>query len=270
MELVMNDVVSNMSRDKLLALGTLLKLYDPKKPNKNDSFQKLDDKTMVDDICREISTAGGHTIANICRKGKGVSYREIVQDVAVHLKVEFTAEDNIKKIEEKIARQVLCKFIAHLDPNQKTTIEKNLEQVAKDNGVSFVKEGGVLAALTAAQLSGFGIYLAASTMVGATSGLLGIVLPFSFYTSMSAVLSVLIGPLGWTALGLATVYKAGKPNMQKLLPVVLFIAAERNAPIKPVRTNKFLKKSILIITLGLVMLVSIVKLMSILIPALWP
>lgn len=80
-----------------------------------------------------------------------------------------------------------------------------------------------------AQLSGFGVDLAASAIVGAITGWLGITLSFGFYTAMSSTISVLIGPVGWASLGLAAIYKAGSPNMKKLLPAVLFVAAERQA-----------------------------------------
>ena len=94
----------------------------------------------------------------------------------------------------------------------------------------FKGQGGVLAALAAAQLSGFGVYLAASTAVGAITGILGIALPFPFYVGMAKAIAVIIGPIGWAALGIAAFYKLGSPNMKKLLPAVLFIAAERNSP----------------------------------------
>ena len=38
----------------------------------------------------------------------------------------------------------------------------------------------------------------ASTVVGGLTSILGITLPFVFYTSMSTVLSVITGPIGWT------------------------------------------------------------------------
>ncbi len=38
----------------------------------------------------------------------------------------------------------------------------------------------------------------ASTVVGGLTSILGITLPFAFYTSMSTVLAVVTGPIGWT------------------------------------------------------------------------
>jgi hypothetical protein len=50
--------------------------------------------------------------------------------------------------------------------------------------------------LGAAQLSGFGAYLLASNTIGAFTSLVGVSLPFAFYTGMSLVISVVIGHAG--------------------------------------------------------------------------
>ena len=59
---------------------------------------------------------------------------------------------------------------------------------------------GTSAGLVAANLSGFGLYTAASTSLGAVAGAAGVTLPFVVYTTMSSVLAVLTGPVGWAAL----------------------------------------------------------------------
>jgi hypothetical protein len=50
--------------------------------------------------------------------------------------------------------------------------------------------------LGAAQLSGFGVYLLASSTIGAFTSLVGVTLSFAFYTGMSSVISVVIGLVG--------------------------------------------------------------------------
>jgi uncharacterized protein YaaW (UPF0174 family) len=240
----MENVVPTMSRDKLLALASIVGLHDTNKPDDstfghklaatgsdNDvAFSMLSTDRMVSEILREISTAGGHTLANLARKGKGVEYREIVWDLARQVRAELSPIDTIASAEGKIAAQVLRTLLENLTPEQRAELADNLERIAREHGKSFAAQGGTLAAITAAQLSGFGVYLAASTAVGAITGFLGVTLPFAFYAAMSKVIAVLIGPPAWAALSLAAVYKAGSPNMKKLVPAVLFIAAERNCP----------------------------------------
>lgn len=240
----MDAVIGNMSREKLLGLASILKLHDSGDPGSvtrtharaaegksaEEPFRDLQMPEMRREIKKEISTAGGHTIANLFRGGKGVPYREIVWDVASHVKVKLSPVDTIATAEGKIAAKQLKIILEKLTEEQRRELAENLEREAKKHGKSFTKEGGALAALTAAQLSGFGVYLAASTIVGAITSFLGFTLPFAFYTTMSSVISVVIGPIGWAGLGIAAVYKVGSPNVKKLLPAVLFIAAERNAP----------------------------------------
>jgi hypothetical protein len=83
------------------------------------------------------------------------------------------------------------------------------------------------AGLAAAQLSGFGVYMAGSTLLGTLNSALGLGLGFGAFTGLSQVIAVVIGPIGWVALGLYTIKKLGGPNYKKLLPIVLLIASER-------------------------------------------
>jgi hypothetical protein len=84
--------------------------------------------------------------------------------------------------------------------------------------------GGVVVA----NLAGFGFYVAASSVLGALSSAAGIVLPFAVYTGMSSALALLIGPVGWGAIAVWTLFKVGAPNYRRTLPGVVAIAAARS------------------------------------------
>ncbi len=58
-----------------------------------------------------------------------------------------------------------------------------------------------LAALSAAQSSGFGIYMGATTALGLASHAVGVTLPFAVYTGMTSTIAFLIGPVGFLAAG---------------------------------------------------------------------
>ncbi len=83
--------------------------------------------------------------------------------------------------------------------------------------------------LTAAQLSGFGVYLLASTTLGAITGAIGITLPFAVYTAMSSAIAVIIGPVGWIGAGLFAVWQLTGANYKKLIPAILFVCALRQS-----------------------------------------
>ena len=88
---------------------------------------------------------------------------------------------------EKLSQEEKDKIIEELG---KAGLDKN--QIASVSGIG---------ALGAAQLSGFGIYMLASSTVGAITSLLGITLPFALYTGMSSAISFVIGPVGFLVMG---------------------------------------------------------------------
>lgn len=81
----------------------------------------------------------------------------------------------------------------------------------EESGLSKDQIGSVLALTTivSAQASGFGIYILASTTLGAISSLFGIALPFAVYAGMSSLISTLIGPVGFLLVGIL-LYRAFK------------------------------------------------------------
>ncbi len=67
--------------------------------------------------------------------------------------------------------------------------------------------------------------------MGAVNGAVGLGLGFGAFTGLSFVIAAVIGPLGWGGLGVSVAAKVGTrmtgPNYRKLLPVVIYIAAQR-------------------------------------------
>jgi hypothetical protein len=86
-------------------------------------------------------------------------------------------------------------------------VETDLERLAKANGLSNVGKGAALLAL--GNLGGFATYTVMSTVLSAVS--LG-TLSFGTYALASSVLSVLLGPVGWLALGAYAAQKLGSPD----------------------------------------------------------
>lgn len=82
-----------------------------------------------------------------------------------------------------------------------------------------------LAALGAAQASGFGVYLAATTALGFATHAVGVTLPFAVYTGMTSTIAFLIGPAGFLAAGLWGTWKLTGPNWKRLIPAILYVAA---------------------------------------------
>ncbi|MBC8145465.1 MAG: hypothetical protein H7X80_07755, partial [bacterium] len=65
-----------------------------------------DHRAYVDEIVYEITSFGGHTLANMAR-GHGVAYADMVNDVAEKLGVNADDDDAVATLEEKIILRVL-------------------------------------------------------------------------------------------------------------------------------------------------------------------
>lgn len=156
--------------------------------------------------------------------GNGKSYSQIVADLAEQLDVKVAAGASIAEIEIGLLEKLWADTLARLTVEQR---EELMAKVAEQFGPSVKKELVGFAGLAAAQLSGFGVYVLGSTLLGAINSALGLGLSFGAFTGLSSVISLVIGPIGWAALGLYTIRKLGSPNYKKLLPVVILIASER-------------------------------------------
>jgi uncharacterized protein YaaW (UPF0174 family) len=157
------------------------------------------------------------------------SYIDVVRQVADHLQVSYTPDATVDHIEAEIVSKSLPQLLEQMTPEQRAALEEEWKQVAQqfDKWGSVAVDISAVVILSAAQLSGFGIYLGASTLVGALTSAIGVTLPFAFYTGMSSIIAVLIGPVGWIGLGLISIWKLDDPNYNRLMPAVLYICTLR-------------------------------------------
>lgn len=121
--------------------------------------------------------------------------------------------------------------LENLDKDQLQSIlkhaDENLKKRAQQMGIGFIPAAGVVAG----ELSGFGIYLATTTGLGAISSAIGVTFPWVMYQGATTILGVMLGPIGWAIAGIGVV--AGsiaflnqwfKRNDQKLTAVVIAIS----------------------------------------------
>ena len=67
----------------------------------------------------------------------------------------------------------------------------------------------------AAKLSGFGLYTSASTILSSIGSTVGVTFPFAMYTGLSSFISVLLGPVGLSAL-VASFFVAMSPSRSSI------------------------------------------------------
>ncbi|WP_159020633.1 hypothetical protein [Algibacter sp. L3A6] len=184
----LNTFLNKLSTEELEVLYTLLAVKDKTVENITAKFSAL-------------------TLPFGGRFQEKLSYRQVLGEICEKENIEFDSNLKTSELERDIFQKLFVKEYEELSEVEKQEFINKLEK--KGLNKNQIASLTSIAAITAAQASGFGIYLLASTTVGAITSLLGVTLPFVVYTTMSSVISVLIGPVGFLVLGYG-MYKSFK------------------------------------------------------------
>ena len=163
-----------------------------------------DDETMRL-LVRELQHFGGNTFVNLFRRN-GVSYSEIVDDVASHLKIKAPA---VTSVEEKETLIIDCVFT--LSWQKMSDAERS--QILRDMDISASVSLDIPVWQKAA--------LVANGLAQTTAGK---VLPLIVGLGIGRVLGVLTGPVGLAITGLYAAYDISNPAFRVTLPCVVQIA----------------------------------------------
>lgn len=134
-------------------------------------------------------------------------YNDIINLIAKGNDIKLIDSDVITKKEKDLFQKLFIKEFESLTDIEKEEFLKELET----RGLNKKQIASItsLTAISAAQASGFGVYLLASSTASAIAGFFGVTLPFVFYTVMSTVISYVIGPIGFLIVGYS-IYKTFK------------------------------------------------------------
>jgi uncharacterized protein YaaW (UPF0174 family) len=163
------------------------------------------------------------------------SWKQGVTDVADHIHIDWTSTLNgrrwrdleTQEIEAAVVTKLFQNMLEQLSPAQQ---QKLVMEVKRDNDdphlESWLLSGGVM---TAAKMSGFGVYLLASTVLGGLTNALGITLPFAIYMGMSQTIALILGPIGWAALAGGILFTLNQPNWNRLTLAVVYVSMLRHS-----------------------------------------
>ncbi|HBV6412195.1 TPA: hypothetical protein MD306_000539 [Klebsiella variicola] len=167
--------------------------------------QDIPDEETLRLLVRELQHFGGNTFVNLFRRN-GVSYSEIVADVASHLKMKAPAAASV---EEKEALIIDCVFTS----SWKKMSDDERSQILRDMGINGSASMDIPVWQRAA--------LVANSLAQTTAGK---VLPLIAGLGIGRVLGVLTGPVGLAITGLYTAYDISNPAFRVTLPCVVQIA----------------------------------------------
>lgn len=212
------------------------------------------------DLQKKICLSGGHGVANWLR-GQGNGYIDIVRDVALALKIpdmpDYTGGkafhgvslwkwdelhiiqtekrnldecrrrglEFVEMAETKVLLKLLELTYSKLSAAERDAFDARLRDVAARFGERSTKGlAGAAGLLVIGNLGGFATFTLMSTVLSTISlGTLG----FGAYTAASSALGLILGPVGWIALGLAGIHVLGKPSLKKTIPLVAQVAMLR-------------------------------------------
>lgn len=138
---------------------------------------------------------------------KPLSYTEFLKKIASHNDMLLSFKNGNIEAEQQLFITLFKKEFDKMSESEKEEYLKKTQGDGLDKNQ--IASLTAIATLGAAQASGFGIYLLATSTIGAISSTLGITLPFALYTTMSSAISLIIGPVGFLVMGVA-VYKSFK------------------------------------------------------------
>jgi hypothetical protein len=136
-----------------------------------------------------------------------LTYSQILQKIALNKNIQLLTANSEVANEQHLFLEMFQIEYAKMSEEEKTIFLQDLE--SKGLNKNQVASLTAIGTIGMAQASGFGVYILASSTVGAITSVLGITLPFAFYTGLSSVISFAIGPIGFLVLGYA-LYKSFK------------------------------------------------------------
>jgi uncharacterized protein YaaW (UPF0174 family) len=172
-------------------------------------------------IASEIQCFGGNTIATIFRGGKGVLYKEVLTDVCNKVDVKYLKTDSIDVIEMYLLEKILIESMEQLSFKEKQNLVKELGLKITD----FSKQAMTIALQSAIKIGGFASYKMALIVANSVMKmLLGRGLSFVANATLTRVMGVMTGPVGWAITGVWTVVDIAGPAYRVTIPSVIQIA----------------------------------------------
>jgi len=188
-----------------------------------------------DEICHELQCYGGNTISNIFRSGKGITYREILEDVCDTLKVKYNSTLSTEKIEELLLLSIFEDSLEKMSDEERKELLKNFNQKTTDLSTSAI----MAIAQTTIRTSGFASYRLSAIVANAVvKTLTGRGLTLVGNQTLMKGVSIMSGPIGWAITGGLTAIQVSGPAYRVTIPAVIEIIYLRRKSKQPLNRVK--------------------------------
>ena len=179
----------------------------------------------VNEIAHHIRLFGGNSIPNFFRD-EGPPYKEIVQDVANKLGVDYEYYNSVERIEMKILLKMLEDAFDKMSAAEKSEIIKAFEQAGVEN---LNLRAGFPATAILAQLavksSGFLAYQVAVIVANnVAKAVLGHGLKLATNAALTRAIGIFAGPIGLVITAIWTAISIAGPAYRVTIPCVCHVA----------------------------------------------
>lgn len=181
-----------------------------------------DHKEYWQEIAAEIQCFGANSFATMLRGGKGVLYKEVLQDVADKLSIKGVKDVDAYNAERKIIINLLEKSLAEMT-------EEDRKSFAYEFNITNLGSYSPEALLGAFQMifraGGFQSYKLTLVIANAVmKAVFGRGLSFAGNAALTRTVSIATGPIGWAVLGLWTAVDIAGPAYRVTIPAVVQVA----------------------------------------------
>ncbi|MBK3510050.1 DUF3944 domain-containing protein [Pseudomonas sp. MF6747] len=217
----MNDLVYCLVHDKDGSVRLTEELTT------NDMYKAWfpDHRRYWESVAAEIQCFGGNTFATMLRGGKGVLYKEVLQDVCDKMRVNYNSSSSVEKIEQNLLMKILTDAVEKMTPAEL----KELADAVGVKNVGLLTSEAMLGVFQAVfKAGGFKSYQLTLIIVNAIlKALIGRGLSLAGNVALTRTMAVLTGPIGWVITGAWTAIDIASPAYRVTIPAVIQVAALR-------------------------------------------
>jgi uncharacterized protein YaaW (UPF0174 family) len=217
----LNDLVDCLIKDKDGSIRLTEEL------TQSDLYKKHfpDHSKYWQEIAAEIQCFGANSLLTILRRGKGVLYREVLEDVCDKCNAKYNKKDTVTDLENSLLIKILGDALEKMSEADRIEFGK---VIGLTNLKTFTPASLTAALQLAFKAGGFTSYRLTLVIANAISrAILGRGLAFAGNAALMRTASVLAGPVGWALTGAWTVVDIAGPAYRITMPAVIQVALLR-------------------------------------------
>ena len=223
------EFLGNCSSEELKDFAELL-IYDKNGTERLTGNMDLAKRYKYQPDCRqywqelaaEFQLFGGNSIANLFRGNEGVLYKEILRDVCDKMKVKgFSESQSTEWNEQLFMVQMIPTIIEQMPPDMLKAIA---DELGMENTNNITPQVCTAAFIKLFRMGGFKSYQISLIIVNAIwKFLFGRGLTIAANATITRILGIFMGPVGWTLTGIWTAIDIASPAYRITVPAVFQI-----------------------------------------------